>query len=75
MLPSVQGFCRNGKIELDEPVPHGAEGRVIITFLNTGALDLKDRQISPEQAADLRSRLSTFAEDWNDPAMDSYDAI
>ena len=75
MLPSVQGVYRNGKIELDEPAPEGADGRVIVTFLNTGALDLKDHQINPEQAADWRSRLSTFVEDWNDPAMDSYDAI
>ena len=61
MLPSVQGVYRNGKIELDEPAPAWADGCVIVTFLNTGALDLKDHQISPEQAADLHSRLSTLA--------------
>jgi hypothetical protein len=36
-------------------------------------IDLRERGISREQAADLRARLSTFAEDWNDPAMDVYD--
>ena len=36
-------------------------------------IDLREHGISREQAADLRARLSTFAEDWNDPEMDIYD--
>ncbi len=36
-------------------------------------VDLREHGISREQAADLRSRLSTFAQDWNDPGMDIYD--
>ena len=28
-----------------------------------------------EQAAAMRHRLSAFADDWNDPAMDAYDAL
>lgn len=36
-------------------------------------VDLRERGISPERAADLRSPLSTFAQDWNDPEMDIYD--
>jgi hypothetical protein len=75
MLQSVEGIYHDGKIELVEPAPEGAEGRVIVTFLSPGAVDLRKRGITPEQAADLRGRLSTFAEDWNDPAMDSYDAL
>ena len=47
-------------------------------FSNAGndqkkTVDLRTHGISREQAADLRARLSTFAEDWNDPAMDVYD--
>jgi hypothetical protein len=38
------------------------------------AVDLRARGIGEAQAADLRSRLSTFAEDWNRPEMDIYDA-
>ena len=36
-------------------------------------IDLREHGISREQAADLRARLSTFAEDWNAPEMDIYD--
>jgi hypothetical protein len=34
---------------------------------------MRERGISREQAADLRARLSTFAEDWERPEMDIYD--
>lgn len=37
------------------------------------AVDLQTRGIGGAQAADLRSRLSTFAEDWNRPEMAIYD--
>jgi hypothetical protein len=37
-------------------------------------LDLRARGIDERQAADLRGRLGTFAEDWNRPEMDAYDA-
>ena len=36
-------------------------------------LDLRELGIDKEQAADLRWRLSTFAEDWERPEMDVYD--
>ena len=36
-------------------------------------IDLKDRGIDELQAADLRARLKTFAEDWNRPEADIYD--
>lgn len=75
MFKSVQGVYRAGKIELLEPPPEGAEGHVIVTFLsNAGAVDLAQRGISPEQARDLRHRLSAFEEDWQRPEMDVYDA-
>lgn len=38
-------------------------------------IDLAERGISPKQAADLRFRLRTFMEDWDDPAMDAYNAL
>jgi hypothetical protein len=37
------------------------------------AINLKDRGIDEAQAADLRSRLNTFAEDWNRPEAVIYD--
>ena len=75
MLKSVQGVYRNGKIELIEPAPEGVGGRVIVTFLSDAtAVDLPQRGIDRQQAADLRGRLAAFAEDWERPEMDVYDA-
>jgi len=76
MLNSVEGVYRNGRIELLEPVPDDAPERVIVTFLGKQTrVDLKTRGIDPDQAADLRKRLSTFADDWEHPGMDVYDAV
>jgi hypothetical protein len=50
---------------------------VIVTFVSSPAtaVDLAARGLNPEQAADLRSRLAAFAEDWQRPEMDAYDAL
>jgi hypothetical protein len=37
------------------------------------AVALHDRGIDKAQAADLRSRLNTFAEDWERPEASIYD--
>jgi hypothetical protein len=74
MLKSVAGVYRDGKIELAETpenVPN--EAHVIVTFLDSGPIDLWTRGIDEAQAADLRARLKTFAEDWDSPEMDVYD--
>ncbi len=39
------------------------------------SLLLGDYGIGETQAADLRSRLRTFEEDWYRPKMDGYDAL
>ena len=36
-------------------------------------IDLRAHGIDETQAADLRARLRTFAEDWNRPEADIYD--
>lgn len=75
MLKSIQGVYRDGKIELLEPPPEGVEGRVIVTFLaEAESVDLSERGIDRQQAGDLRRRLAPFAEDWQRPEMDVYDA-
>ena len=74
MLRTVEGVYKNGKIdvaEVPESVPDGT--RVIVTFLEPAGVDLRSVGIDEAQAADLRSRLSTFVEDWDDPSMDVYD--
>ena len=75
MLKSVEGIYRDGRVELLE-TPEGIdEARVIITFLPAGNVDLRERGIDESQAADLRTRLHTFAEDWESPEMEAYDAL
>lgn len=75
MLNSYEGVYRHGKIEFFELPPAEMEGKVIVTFLSSGTVDLSECGIDKRQAADLRNRLKSFAEDWDQPAMDVYDAI
>lgn len=75
MLKSIEGVYRDGTVRLLEPAPPNAAGRVIVTFLSASPIDLADRGIDKEQAADLRRRLAAFSEDWDRPDMDIYDAI
>jgi hypothetical protein len=76
MIHSIEGVFRNGKIELLQEPPDGADGRVIVTFLSTaGSIDLRRHGVSTAQARDLKARLNTFAEDWSRPEMDVYDAV
>ena len=74
MLKSIEGTYSNGRIELSEvPRDISDDTRVIVTFLERGAMDLRQHGIGREQAADLRHRLSTFIEDWESPEMAVYD--
>ncbi len=38
-----------------------------------GSIDLRERGIDEAQAAEMRARLASFAEDWESPEMDAYD--
>ena len=79
MHRTIEGVYRDGKVELREAAPPDAEtARVLVTFLNPvdlKAIDLALRGIDPKHASELRARLSTFAEDWDRPDMDGYDAL
>lgn len=75
MLKSLQGIYREGKIEFLEPVPVGLRGRVIVTFLETGTIELGQRGIDEQHAANLRHRLQAFHIDWELPEMDVYDTL
>ncbi len=74
VLKSVKGVCRNGRVELREPLPDGVEGEVIVTFLASDSIELGERGIDESQAANLQHRLAAFAEDWGRPEMGVYDA-
>jgi DNA-binding GntR family transcriptional regulator len=74
MVKSVEGVYRNGKIELTElPGEVRDDTRVIVTFLETSAVNLQARGIDEAQAAELRAQLVSFAEEWDSPDMALYD--
>ena len=74
MHTSIQGVYRGGKIILvTAPSNVCEETPVIVTFLEPNTIDLQARGIDDAQAADLRVRLATFAEDWDSPEMSVYD--
>jgi hypothetical protein len=75
MSKTIEGIYRDGKVELLETPPDVAEARVVITFVSQGTVDLAERGIDEQQAASLRARLQTFAEDWERPEMEAYDAL
>ena len=70
---TVEGTYKNGKVELVETPPQVNQSRVLVTFLETSGVDLRARGIDEAQAAELRARLKTFAEDWERPEADIYD--
>jgi len=74
VLTTIEGVYRGGKIELARVPGHvREETHVIVTFLPSQYVDLQARGIGETQAAVLRARLATFAEDWDSPEMDVYD--
>jgi hypothetical protein len=74
MLKSVEGVYRQGKVELAEsPTDVRDDTRVIVTFLGSSANKWDTMGIDENQAAELRSRLAAFAEEWDSPEMDIYD--
>ena len=71
---TIQGTYKDGKVILAETPKDVDESKVLVTFLETKLIDLPERGIGREQAAELRAKLNTMAEDWNRPEMDIYDA-
>ena len=72
---TVEGIYRDGKVELLETPGDVDEGRVIVTFMPKGSINLSERGIDEAQASSLSARLRTFAEDWERPEMGAYDAL
>ena len=64
MLKTIEGIYRDGRIELSElPSNVPEDTRVIVTFLETRDIDLREHGISEIQAAELRTQLGAFAEE------------
>ena len=76
MVKSVEGIYRSGKVEVVEPLDVAEGSRVIVTWVHPAEpVDLRERGIEESQAADLRHRLASFAEDWDRPEMAAYDEL
>jgi hypothetical protein len=76
MLDTVEGRFRDGRVELLEAPPSQEEARVIVTFLPPDGREIMPASpLTSDEAADLRVRLRSFAEDWDRPDMDVYDTL
>jgi hypothetical protein len=73
MLPSTEGIFRQGRGVLrDGPSNIRDDTPAIVTFLESGSIDLRNRGIDESQAAELRTRLEPFAREWDSAEMDIY---
>ncbi len=70
---TIKGIYKDGRVILNETPIEVGESKVLVTFLQTKEIILKERGVNKIQAAELRAKLSTMAEDWNRPEMDVYD--
>lgn len=70
---TIEGIYKNGTVILEEQPQGVEESKVLVTFLNVREISLTERGVSPEQAAVLRAKFDTIAEDWERPEMDVYD--
>jgi hypothetical protein len=70
---TIEGIYKNGQVVLAETPIEMIESKVLVTFLDMRLIDLQERGISKEQAAEIRGNFNSIAEDWNRPEMDIYD--
>ena len=74
MIASVEGIYHQGQVELREPPANVPDDTpVIVTFLDSGDVNLRMHGIDAAQAAELRASLTAFADDWDSPEMAAYD--
>ena len=72
-MKTVAGTFKSGTVHFGEPVAGLPEGPVLITFLESAVGDREAPPMTPELAAELRSKLATWEADWNAPGMEAYD--
>jgi hypothetical protein len=70
---TIEGTYKDGRVELAEIPAQVGQSRVLVTFLESQDSDLRTRGIDEAQAAELRARLKTFADDWERPEAEIYD--
>ncbi len=72
-MQTIEGIYKDGQVVLAEAPPDVIESKVLVIFLEPKNIDLPGRGIDKKQAAELRAKFGTIAEDWNRPEMDIYD--
>ncbi len=71
MFTTVEGIYKNGVVTLaNKPELQETQVRVLVTFLKSDEMTVSAELA---EAAEMRSKLESFIEDWDDPAMDVYD--
>lgn len=75
MVKCVEGTFRDGKVELLEIPEDVRQARVIVAFLPSGVGEERGPDLTPQELAELRWRLSAWEEDWNAPGMEVYDDL
>lgn len=75
MTTSVPGVFRGGRVELTEQPNNVPEDTpVLVTFVtSTTDVDLRAHGIEEHTAAEIRTSLSRFTEEWDAPGMEAYD--
>ena len=73
MLTSVEGFYRNGRVELNENLHNIPEGALAIVTFVEHDINLESQGIDREEAAAIRASLATFSDGWSSPEMTIYD--
>lgn len=62
---TIEGTYKNGQVILTETPEEVFESRVLVTFLKTRLIDLQELGIGKEEAAEMRGKFDTIAEDWD----------
>ena len=72
---TFEGIYKERTVTLFEAPDDIDEARVIVRFIPDGSVNITERGMNEAQAANLRTRLQNFAEDWERPEMGAYDAL
>ncbi len=77
LAPEMEAYLRE-RAEQEGQAAEAVAQALLAQAIQTAAQSrhrilLQDYGINPAQAAELRIRLASFAEEWNQPGMDIYD--
>ena len=77
LAPDVEAYLRERAATKGQAAAEAAQALIAEAMerdaVSGCGVSLAEHGISPAQAAELRARLATFAEEWERPEMDVYD--